>query len=160
MLATCFSGLEDSNPGWLAGGKPLAAPGPAMGPPRPQPRVLAGRPRPPLDWSLKVGVRFTSQLPFAVAEAARRAPTRVGAQAPARLHGALAPPCRCLHVPRQTRPPSLWGAGQPAGLRLPQPGSHSVQPRVTVFLHTATRPGVLLGRQRKAAARNDACYLT
>lgn len=34
------------------------------------------------------------------------------------------------------------------------PGSHSAQPRVTVFLHTATRPGVLHGRQRKAAVRN------
>jgi len=160
VLATCFSGLEDSNPGWLAGGKPLAAPGPAMGPPRPQPRVLAGRARPPLDWSLKVGVRFTSQLPFAVAEAARRAPTRVGAQAPARLHGAPAPPCRCLHVPRQTRRPSLWGAGPPAGLRLPQPWlaqcpatCHCIPP----YRHTA---GSSAWQAAQGSRQKYACYLT
>ncbi len=109
MLATCFSGLEDSNPGWLAGGKPPAAPGPAMGPPRPQPRVLAGRARPPLDWSLKVGARFTSHLPFAVAEAARRAPTRVGARAPARLHRAPAPPCQAPACAAPDVAPALVG---------------------------------------------------
>lgn len=87
VLATCFSGLDDSNSGWLTGGSAAAGktPNQALGPPPPQPRVLAAGARPPLDWSLKAGARFTSQLPFAVVEAARLAPTRLGAPSLQRL---------------------------------------------------------------------------
>ena len=79
-LATRFDGLENSCAGWLPGGPaPAPSKGQALAPPRPQPRIMACGPHPPLDWSLKTGARFCSRAPFAVAEAARCAPTRTGA---------------------------------------------------------------------------------
>ncbi|KAK9844097.1 hypothetical protein WJX81_004408 [Elliptochloris bilobata] len=86
VLATRFDGLENSCAGWLPSGSapapaPALAPGQALGPPRAQLRIMQCGARLPLDLSLKTGARFFSQLPFAVAEAARCAPSRTASGA-------------------------------------------------------------------------------